>query len=275
MEYHVLSNSEMKTILMLCIFLGSILCPIFMYFAKRDASNSNIKKGLMGKIVPWLVLMILISQVVLLTYQLFSYPWNIEPQPSQASVYREMEYLGSDYPLWGWANDYQLPILSTLAGCIMWFCWTIYSFKFKSSDTIWWKKVCKVIAYLIISATILGFYIHELRDISGYLIISAIVALLLWVARVKSTSTKIKTASIINVYPKDEPTLKQSESDNDFTLKESTIIQPEPLEQVSSSPTAKDEQLLKDNERIEEESKDCVPLMGILYAKRIVQQISK
>ena len=69
----------------------------------------------------------------LFVYRCIDYPWDLEPQPSQASIYREISYMGSRYPLWGWANDYQLPLLTSFAGVLLWFSWTIYAFNFKFS----------------------------------------------------------------------------------------------------------------------------------------------
>ena len=104
--------------------------------------------------------------------------------PSQASAYRELRYM-NDFTIFGWANDYQLPVLSSLSGCILLFCWTIYAFNFKPSDTTWWKKLCKLLAYIILSFIILGFQLHSFYDLLIYAIIFFIIVLLLKLARVR------------------------------------------------------------------------------------------
>ena len=129
--------------------------------------------------------MVFISDVALLASKLLAYPWDIEPVPSQASAFREMQYLPTGIVLYGWANDYQLPLLSPLTGAILWFCWTVYAFRFKPSATSWWKKTCKVIAYIIISITIFGFQLHQFGDLWGYAMILVAVIVLLWIAHVK------------------------------------------------------------------------------------------
>lgn len=206
MEYHVLSNSDIKQILLDGGIYGgvilAILWAVFGYLAHRDACSNQSTKGIFSKYVPWLVLLILLSEISIFIYRIVSYPWDIEPLPSQASALRELNYLGSGYPLWGWANDYQLSLLSALSGSIMWFCWTIYAFNFKPSGTTWWKKTCKVLAYIILSATILGFNVHELRDLWIYLGIIIVVVVLLWIAKVRPSKNEIliqvKEDSIVN-----------------------------------------------------------------------------
>ena len=186
MEYHVLSNNDMELILAFGIVSGVVLCLIFRWLAIRDAATDKTRRGIIKTIVSWMLLVISISQVALLVYQYINYPWESEPFPSQGSIYREISYLGSNYPLFGWANDDQLSIISTLAGCVMWFCWTVYTFYHKPSNTIWWKKGCKILAYIVLTVIIMGFNFHELRDAWMYLIALIIVVLLLFVSRVKS-----------------------------------------------------------------------------------------
>ena len=191
MEYHVLSNYDICKILLYGVFSIPVLWAIFEYLAKRDASSNQPPKNLWRKLLPWVVFCILLSDISLCVYRLVDYPWYIDPQPSQASVFREISYMGSHYPLWGWANDYQLPLLSSFAGALLWFCWTIYAFNFKRSDTTLWKKACKIIAYIIISVTILGFQIHEFRDLLVYVIILVVVIALLWIAHVRPGKQKV------------------------------------------------------------------------------------
>ena len=185
MEYHVLSNNSIISILFYGVIGGLTLGAIFSYLGQRDSSIVTKEKGIIRKAFPWIILCIFLSELSLLIYRYVDYPWDVEPQPSQASAFREVNYLGSGYPIWGWANDYQLPIVSTIAGSVMWLCWTVYAFNFKPSETSWWKKVCKIVAYFILSATILGFYIHELRDIWLYVGVIVVITILLWLAKVK------------------------------------------------------------------------------------------
>ncbi len=185
MGYHVLSNSQMTSILSYAFFSGLALGFIFSFLAQRDAIFPPQKKGLLRKIIPWIVLCIFLSDISLLIYRISYYPWDIEPQPSQASIFREMNYMSSGYPVWGWANDDQLPIISTLTGALMWLCWTVYAFQFKPSATSWWKKVCKVVAYLTLSMIIIGFNMHELSDVGLYIGLIIVIVILLWIAKVK------------------------------------------------------------------------------------------
>lgn len=194
MTYHVLSNFDIGKILTYGGFSLAILWAVFGYFANRDASPNQPPKSLWRRLLPWVVFCIFLSNVCLFVYRCIDYPWNIDPQPSQASVYREISYMGSGYPLWGWANDYQLPLLSSFTKVLLWFCWTIYAFNFKRSDTSWWKKTCKVIAYIIISIIIWGFQLHQFGDLWGYAMLLAVVVILLWISHVRPKKKEASTS---------------------------------------------------------------------------------
>ena len=198
-----------------------------------------------------IVFCILLSDICLFIYRCTEYPWGLEPQPSQASIYREISYMGSGYPLWGWANDYQLPLLSSFAGALLWFGWTIYAFNFKKSDTSWWKKACKVIAYLLISITILGFQFHQIRDLLDYAIIIVIVIVLLRIAHVKPLKQEINLSVETTVIPKEQvpddeiedDKASQNEDPKRFMPKASAVIEtvvpvaiesPKPIEQAET-----------------------------------------
>lgn len=185
MEYHVLSNGDIISILRNVAIAAFFMWPLFSYLASRDASSRDTKKGLIRKVIPWVLLCVFFCDIALLASRLYDYPWDIDSVPSQASAYREMQYLTTGFILYGWANDYQLPILSSLSGAVLWFCWTIYAFLFKPSATSWWKKTSKAIAYIIISITIFGFQLHQFGDLWGYAIILVVVILLLWISHVK------------------------------------------------------------------------------------------
>lgn len=219
MEYHVLSNFEIGKILVYGGFSLAILWAVFGYLANRDASPHQPTKSLWRKILPWVIFCILLSDICLFVYRCIDYPWDLEPQPSQASVYREINYMGSGYPLWGWANDYQLPLLTSFAGVLLWFSWTTYAFNFKFSDTTWWKKACKIIAYILISVTILGFQIHEFGDLLGYVIILVVFIALLWIAHVRPEKQEENK-------PAESTVIKQEQNPNEV-LEEDKVSQNE------------------------------------------------
>lgn len=188
-SYSVISNENIIQIIVFAMFCCCILAPFFQYFGHRDAID-NYKKGIARKVIPWVLLCVMLCEIGLLGYQLYLYPWSIEPQPSQASIYRQTRSM-CEYPLWGFANDYQLPIIKDLAGVVFWICWTVYAFSYKPSATSWWKKACKIIAYILLSAIILGFQVHELRDFLFYGVALFVVFVLLKIAHVR-TSNKQK-----------------------------------------------------------------------------------
>ena len=239
MEYHVLSNNSMISILFYGVIGGLAMGAIFSYLGQRDASIVTKEKGMIRKAIPWIILCIFLSELSLLLYRYFDYPWDLEPQPSQASAFREMNYLGSGYPLWGWANDYQLPIVSALAGSVMWFCWTVYAFNFKPSDTSWWKKICKVVAYFILSVTILGFYVHELRDIWLYVGVIGVITILLWLAKVKVSPKENPSPreEIITISNEETPLVseqKDNENPMRFMPNSSAFLQPLPTDDIET-----------------------------------------
>lgn len=195
-HFDVISNDSMVRIIFYAMFCCGILVSVFKYFGQRDAIN-NYKKGIVRKVIPWVLLCVMLCEVGILGYQLYQYPWSVEPQPSQASMYRQIRSM-CEYPIWGFANDYQMPILSNLAGVVFWVCWTAYAFSFKPSATSWWKKACKVIAYVILSATILGFYVHEFKDFLMYGVILLVVFILLKVAHVRKPKKKVNQHIIVD-----------------------------------------------------------------------------
>lgn len=239
MEHHVLSNNSMISILFYGVIGGLILGAIFSYLGQRDASMVTKEKGIIRKVIPWIILCIFLSELSLLLYRYVDYPWDVEPQPSQASAFREMNYLGSGYLLWGWANDFQLPVVSALAGSVMWLCWTVYAFNFKPSDTSWWKKVLKVVAYFILSATILGFYVHELGDLWLYVGVTVIIIILLWLAKVKvSPKENLSPCEEILITSKEEAPYVCEQKENEdplrFMPKSSVALQPQPKENIET-----------------------------------------
>ena len=209
MEYHVLSNFDIIKILVYGILAGLFpaIC-IFDNFARRDASKQERSKGLMRKVMPWIVLLLFISELSVFAYRATDYPWNLTPEPSQASMFREVNEIRvtrygepAIYPVWGWANDYQLDVLSAFSASILGLCWTIYAFHFKPSDTSWWKKTCKVIAYVILSAFIYAFSFHYYDELLVYAALLLVVYGLLWLAKAHTPKRKVVPVAEEEVTP--------------------------------------------------------------------------
>ena len=199
---HVLSNNDINSIIGHSVFAAIFLVFIFAKLGARDPIPSY-KKGIVAKIVPWVILLLFLSDAALIFSRLVTYPWDIEPQPSNASAYRELMYLGSGYTVWGWANDYQLAVVGQIGGCITSLCWTVYAFAFKRSNTKWWKKLFKVLAYILLSTLIIGFSFHELRDLFAIALFLVPVVLLLVLAHVRpNKKNEPETAAFVPVEAK-------------------------------------------------------------------------
>ena len=198
-EYHVLSNIDLIKILFYGVGFGLYLAfGVFGSLARRDATKQKRPKGILRKVMPWIVLLLFISELSLFIYRAIDYPWNLTPEPSQASMIREVNEVrvsrygeSAIYPVWGWANDYQFDLLSVFSANILWLCWTIYAFYFKPSDTSWWKKTCKVMAYIILSAFIYAFRFHYYEELLVYAIFPLVVFVLLWLAKVRTPKQKV------------------------------------------------------------------------------------
>lgn len=199
MLYHVLSNIDIVKIIAYGLIAGLflVIC-IFVGLAKRDASKQERDKGLLRKVMPWIVLLIFLSELSLFIYRAIDYPWSLTPEPSQASMIREANEVRvtrfgepAIYPVWGWANDYQYGLLSAFSASILWFCWCVYAFNYKPSDVSWWKKICKVIAYLILSAFIYAFRFHYYDELLVYTIFPLVVFVLLWLAKDRNPKQKV------------------------------------------------------------------------------------
>ena len=199
-NYHVLSNNDIISILAYSIFAAIFLVFLYAKLGARDPDPSY-KKGIVAKIVPWVLLLLFLSDAALIISRLATYPWDIEPQPSNASAYRELTYLGSGYPVWGWANDYQLAVVGQIGGCIVALCWAAYAFAFKCSNTKWWKKLFKVLAYILLSALIIGFTFHEWSDIYAIAMFLVPSILFLILAHVKPNNIKSESAGLVAVEP--------------------------------------------------------------------------
>lgn len=199
MLYHVLSNIDIVKIIAFGLMAGLFLAIcVYVDLAKRDASNQERDKGLLRKVMPWIVLLIFLSELSLFIYRAIDYPWSLTPEPSQTSMIREVNEVRvtrygepAIYPVWGWANDYQYDLLSAFSASILWFCWCIYAFNFKPSDISWWKKICKVIAYIILSAFIYAFRFHYYDELLVYAIFPLVVFALLWLAKARAPKQKV------------------------------------------------------------------------------------
>lgn len=245
-EYHVLSNSNIETILICGFFTTLVLWPIFSYLGQRDASSTDTKKSMFRKLTPWLIFCIFLSDISLLIYRCIDYPWGIDPQPSQASAYRELNEMVAGYPIWGWANDYQLQLLSSLTGTILCFCWTVYAFNFKPSNTSWWKKICKVIAYIILSSVIYAFQLHRYEELLAYAILLVIAIVLLWLAHV--TPNK-QNASVENVE-------ESKEFIHEKTIEKDSLSHEDPLRFMPKGSPVED--IVPAKESVQMQSEDTV-----------------
>lgn len=181
-DFDVLSTQVFVQIIAWTLVLCAFVIPIFRYLGHRHAFLPY-KKGIVCKIVQWILACVLMFDIGKFGYLFLHYPWLDEPQPSPASMYRQLETTAQS-PLFGFANDQQLAILTALAAVVLGICWTTYAFSYKPSPTSWWKKACKFVAYLLLSVTILGFRVHTGADVVVYGGIALVALLLLRVARV-------------------------------------------------------------------------------------------
>lgn len=149
---------------------SGVLGGVYAYFAKRDPSEKNQQKGILRKIIPWIVLCFFCFDVFILIVRTGDYPWkyNLSLQLQNRQI------------------------LMSQREVIISFCWTLYAFMFRPSDTSWRKKVCKVIAYAILSIMILVFDLDLMFEygVAQYLIcfsaMLVFVVILLFIAHVSS-----------------------------------------------------------------------------------------
>lgn len=219
-EYNVLSNYDLIKITCYVICGMPFLAMFAYYLAKRDAITfKQVKKSLFRKVAPWGVLCVFLSELTLLMIRLTYYPWSMTPQPSQASIFREIRYNSEQFVFWGWANDDQLPVLTALTGTTLWLFWTFYAFHYLSSNIPLWKKVCKVIVYIIISIVILGFNVHTLTDFVWISIILFIVFVLLKLSHSKRAEKQTLPRPDITTEQENTEVNNKSEDDTQFMPK--------------------------------------------------------
>lgn len=105
------------------------------------------------------------------------------------------------------------------------------------SETTWWKKLFKFIAYALLSLLILGFSFHSWRDILAYCFFVVPAAILLIFARVKPQNPKetaVTKPIVIEEKPVESAKVVQTQDPSRFMP---TAFTPE-LEQQTST-TAK------------------------------------
>lgn len=229
-EYNVLSNSAFIKIIYHAIYGIIMLGGLANYLGKRNARSDTHKKSFFRKAIPWVLSCVLLSDLALFSYRLICYPWSEDPMPLQGSILRELQYDGDDFIICGWANDYQLAILMPLAGMALWTFWVVYAFSFIPSATSWWKRVCKVIAYIIISVSILGFRVHSFEDLLYWAIILAIVIVLLYVAAVRKTLVKKQELSPVDEHIKPEEPMSEQHFSNSKEYNERFVPKPRNVE---------------------------------------------
>lgn len=280
MEYHVLSNIDIVKIIAFGLMAGLFLAIcVFVNLAKRDASKQEIGKGLLRKVMPWIVLLLFLSELSLFIYRAIDYPWNLVPEPSQASMIREVNEVRVTrygepalYLVWGWANDYQYDLLSAFSASILWFCWCIYAFNFKPSDVSWWKKICKVIAYLILSAFIYAFRFHYFDDLLVYALFPLVVFILLWLAKDRVPKEKVFPVVVEEVTPqfsspKEKPNPIENEDSSRFMPHQEEIKNEEETEDAVLEPFDEEVSAIEDVLESEAPVQEIKPKVEIVTKK--------
>lgn len=195
MTYSVL---DIKNVIILTIYSSFILGGVFVYFAKRDPSEKNQHKGILRKIIPWIVLCSFCFDVFILIVRTGDYPWkyNLSLQLQNRQI------------------------LMSQREVIISFCWTLYAFMFRPSDTSWRKKVCKVIAYAILSIMILVFDLDLMFEygVAQYLIcfsaMLVFVIILLFIAHVSSPKKDCNSLALTSA-GSSQPTIDEATNEKD------------------------------------------------------------
>lgn len=195
MTYSVL---DIKNVIILTIYSSFILGGVFVYFAKRDPSEKNQQKGILRKIIPWIVLCFFCFDVFILIVRTGDYPWkyNLSLQLQNRQI------------------------LMSQREVIISFCWTLYAFMFRPSDTSWRKKVCKVIAYAILSIMILVFDLDLMFEygVAQYLIcfsaMLVFVIILLFIAHVSSPKKDCNSLALTSA-GSSQPTIDEATNEKD------------------------------------------------------------
>lgn len=195
MTYSVL---DIKNVIILTIYSSFILGGVFVYLAERNPSKRKQQKGILRKIIPWVVLCVFFAIVANFIDRIVDYPWKFNA-PLQLQNYM---------------------ILMSQKEVIFLFCWTVYAFMFRSSDTSWRKKVCKVIAYAILSIMILGFdlglmYKYGIAQyITCYSAMLVFVIILLFIAHVSSPKKDCNSLALTSA-GSSQPTIDEATNGKD------------------------------------------------------------
>lgn len=211
-EYYALSNASLATIMYYAVAGIVILWAVANYLGGRDARIDGQKKSIFRKVAPWGLLCVCISKLALFIYRVTFYPWFIEPQSSAASWARE-ELVGNDIVIYGWANAEQMLLIHAMEGTVLWLFWTVYAFSYKPSDIPLWKKICKVIAYILISMTIIGFAVHTSIDFLIWAVVFAVIIVLIILSKAKKAIQK-DVADSVDEQQETKNKSKNSEAEN-------------------------------------------------------------
>lgn len=281
MNFHVLSNYDIIDILELMPFATIVIFLVFGKLATRD-SASGYKRSFVAKLVAWIVLLLFVIELYLTICNLINYPWDIDPKPSNDSMYREMTYPRNGSSLiWGFANDYQTKLISHLYRCVFLLAWTIYAFLFEKSKTSWWKKGCKFVAYAIISIILLCFSFHTIEDL-GVLAIWILPSIaLLIIARVKTPKNSI-VGSNTNVLDsktnenKEDSGLFENKSVEIDTNNQTTVASNNLIinKETLGDPLNVDKVSIIEQSPIEEVVSDCVQNKNTMYCKHCGKEIT-
>ncbi len=235
MTYELLN---IETVIGQALFWSFILGGVYAYLAKRDPSERKQQKGIFLKIIPWILLCVVFLEFFILIVRTVDYPWkyNLSLQIQNRLI------------------------LNLQRGVIHGCCLTVYAFMFKSSDTSWWKKICKVIAYVTLSLLIIVFDLNNLfLDVyiiqySTMLVFSIILLIIAHVRPSKKecnslaiTSAESTQATIEEAMEESEDTQKESasrfipnivneEKTLSHTLEESIPIKQEKAKQEAETP---------------------------------------
>lgn len=192
-SYFFMSDSVLVYAISYIMTPFCILIPIFGLLGERNAVKPQRPKGLLRKIVPWLVLLWLLSDVAMLVWHCVEYTWFAQSQ-LPADVFDNPSQFSAMSTLWGLANTQQAQILTSLSACACSLCWTVYAFHFQPSPTPWWKKVLKIIAYVLLTFIMFGFYKDGLFGLLVCFVLLVVAVLLLWAAHVKPRQEPAKDA---------------------------------------------------------------------------------
>ena len=195
MTYNVL---DIDNVIRLAVSFSLVFGGVFVYLAERNPSKRKQQKGILRKIIPWVVLCAFFVIVANFIDRIDDYPWKFN---TPLQLQNRM-------------------ILMSQREVIFLFCWTVYAFMFKPSDTSWRKKVCKVIAYAILSMMILGFDLDLMfkYGVANYIIcfsaMLVFVIILLFIAHVSSPKKDYNSHAITSA-ESSQPIIEEASNEED------------------------------------------------------------